>query len=228
MPTDAQIAANRLNAEKSCGPKSPESKQKVSQNRTTHGLCGAFRVLSCERQEQFDALVTGLMEAEQPADDSERELVVKMAQHSWRAARALRMEDACFEVEDEVNRTFTVNSLSLETAMRYHTRHDRAYQRAAKELMERRKQRQLAEIGFERQKAGEAQAKRQEEAARHKEAEARRKAEKHELVQEVTNLKKQLLEIRLAKHLIAAMNKNVGSTAAREQEFELNQLSLAA
>jgi hypothetical protein len=139
MSTDAQIAANRLNAELSCGPKSPESKAKVSQNRTTHGLCGAFRVLSCERQEQFDALVAALIESEQPADDSERELVVKMAQHSWRASRALRMQDACFEVEDELNRTFSVNSVTLETAMRYHTMHDRAYQRAAKELMERKK-----------------------------------------------------------------------------------------
>ena len=192
MPTPRQIEANRLNSLKSCGPKSPETKAKVSQNRRTHGLCGKFNVLACENQQQFDELVAALTEAEQPANASELELVVKMAEHSWRARRALRLQDACFEMEEITpldqqtgQRGLSINPLNLETAMRYHTLHDRAYRRAAQELMDRRKQRQLAEIGFERKKQAE--------------AEAQRKSEKHELAQDIAKLKKQFLEIRLAK-----------------------------
>ena len=226
--TEKQLEANRLNAEHSTGPITPEGKAKVSQNRISHGLCGRFRVLPCESQEQFDALVTALIEAEQPANAAEHELVVKMAQHSWRASRALRLQDACFEMEEldeeeeaEGLRGINVNPINLQTSMRYHTLHDRAYQRAAKELMERRKQRQLAEIGFERKQAAEAQAKLKEE-------EAQRKSEKHKLAQEVVGLKKQLLEIRVAKGLIAQLRQTVPSQPDDEQEFAITQVQSAA
>ena len=220
MPTPKQIEANRLNSLKSCGPKSPQTKAKVSQNRRTHGLCGKFSVLACESQERFDSLVAALIEAEQPADASEVELVVKMAEHSWRARRALRLQDACFEMEEVTQRDLqtgqrgiTVNALNLETAMRYHTLHDRAYRRAAQELMERKKQRHLAEIGFERKK----------QAA----AEAQRKSEKHELAQDIAKLKKQLLEIRFAKASVALLTKNVIPKASEPQNFEMTEVGLA-
>jgi hypothetical protein len=196
MATPKQIAANKANAQKSCGPKSPETKAKVSQNRTTHGLCGKFAVLPCEDQELFDQLVAAMMEAEKPADASEIELVVKMAEHSWRARRALRMQDACFSMEprdkeDEAAGIHNVGvALTLERHVRYHAAHDRAYRRAAQELMERRKQRQLAEIGFERK--------------RQAEADEKRKAEKHEVTMAIATLKKQTLEIKV-EHALAAI-----------------------
>ena len=197
MATAKQIAANRRNAQKSCGPKSPETKEKVSQNRTTHGLCGKFAVLHFESQENFDKLVEAMTEAEQPANASEVELVVKMAEHTWRARRALRLQDACFAEEPRTaaqGRAGIQNlsiSQGLERHVRYHAAHDRAYRRAAQELAERRKQRQLAEIGFERQKRAA--------------AEEQRKAEKHETAQGLANVKKQLDEIKLAKQLAAML-----------------------
>jgi hypothetical protein len=173
MATAAQIEANTQSAQKSTGLTSPEGKAKVSQNRRTHGLCGKFGVLSCENQERFDELVAQFMEAEQPANAAESELVVKMAEYTWRSRRALRLQDACFEPVDvdadqeaEGCSGLSVNPINLDTAIRYHTLHERAYRRAAEELMERRKQRQLAEIGFERKRLAE--------------EEAKRKAEKHE------------------------------------------------
>ncbi len=39
MTTQAQIEANRKNAQKSTGPKSRQGKDTVSQNAVKHGLC---------------------------------------------------------------------------------------------------------------------------------------------------------------------------------------------
>jgi cytosine/adenosine deaminase-related metal-dependent hydrolase len=89
MATAKQIAANRRNAQKSCGPKSAETKAKVSQNARKHGLCAHFHVLEgVERQEDFDAFLNQLIEDEQPVGQAEIELVVKMAEHTWLAKRA--------------------------------------------------------------------------------------------------------------------------------------------
>jgi len=48
--SEKQIAANRLNAKKSTGPKTVSGKQKASRNATTHGafLCAAH-VPMCQR-----------------------------------------------------------------------------------------------------------------------------------------------------------------------------------
>jgi hypothetical protein len=216
MATPKQIAANRRNAQKSCGPTSAEGREKASQNRRTHGLCGKFAVLPCESQEDFDALLAAIREAEQPLDAVEDELVLKMAEHRWRAHRALRMQDDCFEPEemdsDEAEARIQRMALDiprLNVAMRYHSLHDRAYRRAAQELSDRRRKTQLAEIGFERKK--------------HSEAESQRKSEKHALALTAANLKNQLLELRLAKAFVSEIRKTVPSQPPQEREFEFSR-----
>ena len=100
MATPKQIAANRRNAQKSTGPKSVETKAKVAQNGVKHGLCAKFRVLEeVEKQENYDAFLNQLIEDEQPVGQAEIELVVKMAEHTWLAKRALRMQNSCFAPE---------------------------------------------------------------------------------------------------------------------------------
>jgi hypothetical protein len=104
-----QLAANRANAQKSTGPRTQAGREKVSHNRTTHGLCGRFQVLACEDQAEYNDLFNRFMEVEKPVDDVERELVAKMARHTWLSDRAQRLQDGCFVVfpqspEDEANR----------------------------------------------------------------------------------------------------------------------------
>jgi hypothetical protein len=164
-----QLAANRANAQKSTGPQSAEAKEKVSQNAVQHGLCGRFYVLEgVESQERYDTFLNQLITDEQPVGQAEIELVVKMAEHTWLAKRALRMQDLCFVPElktpEQVKNGEVPIGIDshLENYVRYHAAQDRAYQRASAELQKRKKERRLAEIGFESQKRAERQEQRGE------------------------------------------------------------------
>ena len=82
MATEAQIAANQQNAQKSTGPTSEAGKAAVSQSRISHGMTGQFRLLSWEDPNQFQQLVTSIYNEQKPTLDSERRLVESMIQHS--------------------------------------------------------------------------------------------------------------------------------------------------
>ncbi|MGH9654236.1 MAG: hypothetical protein ACRD6B_12335 [Bryobacteraceae bacterium] len=191
MATPKQIAANNRNSQKSTGLKSAENKAKVAENGAKHSLCAQFRVLpELEKQEEYDALLNQLLKDEQPVGQAEIELVVKMAEHTWLANRALRFQNQCFALEpkspEQVKKGETpvgVDLTYLEYYVRYHAAQDRAYQRASVELQKRKKARQLAEIGFALQKRAE--------------AEESRKAEKHAVQMATANMRKQREEMKL-------------------------------
>ena len=191
MATEKQIAANRRNAQKSTGPKSPEGKAKVSQNRTVYGLCGNFRVMDeIEEQENYDTLLSRFVDELNPSDQRQHELVVKMAKHTWLSNRALRMQGNCFVLEEKTpeqkkdgDTPVRIEEHSLQLSMRYHTTHDRAYQRAAAEFDKLKKEERLAEIGFESQKRAQ--------------AEEARKAEKHKVTMAIANTRRQREEMKL-------------------------------
>ena len=163
-----KLAANRANAKKSHGPVTEAGKQKVSMNAIQHGLCGRFRVLPDENQAEYDQLVQRFMEAEKPVDEVERELVAKMARHTWMSERSVRFQEACFlyqpqSPEEKANSRQTVAVLrDLKIYTRYQAAHDRAYQRAANDLAKRRKDRALLERGIASQKRAEAEETRRE------------------------------------------------------------------
>ncbi len=169
MPSKAQIAANRANAQKSTGPRTDTGQEKVSQNGRKHGLCGTFKVLECESQPEYDDLLERYMQAEQPADDVERELVAKMVRHTWTSDRAVRLQEACFLVQPRTDENIAKGQegicvrADIDLYIRYQTAQDRAYQRAASELAKRRKERRQAEIGFASQKRAQAQEERRQE-----------------------------------------------------------------
>ncbi|MBV8896389.1 MAG: hypothetical protein JO051_07750 [Acidobacteriaceae bacterium] len=163
-----KLAANRANAKKSRGPVTDAGKQKVSINAIQHGLCGRFRVLPDENQAEYDNLIRRFMEAEKPVDEVERELVAKMARHTWMSERSVRFQEACFlyqpqSPEEKANERQTVAVLrDLKIYTRYQAAHDRAYQRAANDLAKRRKDRASLERGIASQKRAEAEETRRE------------------------------------------------------------------
>jgi len=183
MPASARkLAANRTNAKKSTGPSTETGKENVAQNANKHGLSGGnFQVLSCENQDDYNALFERFLQAEEPVGDVERELVIKMARHTWLSERAIRCQEACFLIqpqtpEDQKDRAngVALRNVDLEIYLRYQAAHDRAYQRASAELQKRKKDRQLAERGFVSQKRAEA-------ADERRDANEKRKIEKHSI-----------------------------------------------
>src|SRR4051794_14555852 len=90
----ARIAANRLNAQKSTGPKTPEGKAKARFNALKHGMRADTLVLPGADAEAFQQRLDDWTDA-YAGDDPARALVVARAVHaSWRLERCANAEAA--------------------------------------------------------------------------------------------------------------------------------------
>jgi hypothetical protein len=84
MSTNAQIEANRTNAQSSTGPTSPEGLKRSSQNATRHGFTGQQVVLSCpEEKAAYDDHCISLIELYQPKTHEETDLIQQYADQRW-------------------------------------------------------------------------------------------------------------------------------------------------
>ena len=98
MATKAQIAANRKNAKKSTGPKTPEGRAAVRLNGLKHGLTSQILVLPGESISDFEHLLDSLEAEHQPTTPTEVILVRQMAMASWRLNRILHMEASHYHI----------------------------------------------------------------------------------------------------------------------------------
>src|SRR6476659_5522343 len=90
MSTQAQINANRRNAQKSTGPKSPEGRAAVRLNGVKHGLCAETLVLPGESEADFEALLDAFESEHQPETAIETAIVRHAAMCTWRLQRVYR------------------------------------------------------------------------------------------------------------------------------------------
>jgi len=97
MASEAQIAANKKNAQKSTGPKTEEGKAKSAQNATKHGLTATSDVIKGESQEEFDAHKQQLIDDLAPRNSIQQILADRVASLSWRLKRAERIETQIFD-----------------------------------------------------------------------------------------------------------------------------------
>ncbi|MFN0166673.1 MAG: Uma2 family endonuclease [Bryobacteraceae bacterium] len=97
MATVAQINANRRNARKSTGPKTPAGKVRSAQNALLHGLTSRQIVLNTEDETAFQALYAEFVDEYQPADATERILVQQVAIAAWRLRRIQTLETVLFD-----------------------------------------------------------------------------------------------------------------------------------
>jgi len=155
MATERQIAANRLNALRSTGPKSPEGKARASLNALTHGFTAQQLVLSIEDQAAFEQLRQALFDEHQPATPTEVLLVERIVAAAWRLSRirsaataaldrAIRSRSESYPKEDSL----TLLSRALcgdidwhDRLARYEARLDRTLSKALAELRDLRARR---------------------------------------------------------------------------------------
>jgi hypothetical protein len=97
MATEAQVQANRSNAQKSTGPRTVEGKAAVSQNAVKHGFSGRLDVIRGEEQAEFDLFREQMLGEWAPAGVMEVMLAERIVSLWWRLKRAERMESEAFE-----------------------------------------------------------------------------------------------------------------------------------
>ena len=91
-PTEAQIEANRRNAQKSTVPRTAEGKAASSRNRLLHGLRANKHILLDEDPAEFLLLVHDHFDRFQPVGPAEEKLVLRIAADQWRLDRNIPME----------------------------------------------------------------------------------------------------------------------------------------
>ncbi len=101
MATVAQIQANRLNAQKSTGPRTPEGRERASQNALKHGLLAREAVIAGEDPAEFELYREEMLQTLAPAGAVEAMLAERVVGLSWRLRRAERLQNAAFAALDE-------------------------------------------------------------------------------------------------------------------------------
>jgi len=120
MPSLKQILANRANAQKSTGPRSPQGKGISSQNALSHGLASKKSiVLNGESRDRFDRLCRSFFEVFQPSNDVTALLVEEMAVAKWRTRRLWTIEAALYDHElDSIRQELDKNYASIDNETR--------------------------------------------------------------------------------------------------------------
>src|ERR1700739_2323336 len=90
--SDAQLAANRANAQKSTGPRSVEGKARSSRNSFNHGLTGATGLLPSDDRDAYELYVDGIIESLHPGSLLEHEICRDVADAHWRLRRVSSVE----------------------------------------------------------------------------------------------------------------------------------------
>jgi hypothetical protein len=97
MATEAQVLANRGNAQKSTGPRTPEGKAIVAQNAVQHGFFTEEVVIKGEDPDQFACYREALLADLAPAGTVECAMAERIAGLAWRLRRAERLQTEAFE-----------------------------------------------------------------------------------------------------------------------------------
>jgi hypothetical protein len=136
MATLKQFEANRRNAQKSTGPKTPEGKSAVSMNALRHGLRARTVVLPGEDPTEFHQLCDDLEIEWHPQSRTEQFYVEQMAVSQWKLTRMEVVEVNIFKDTDAKSQLSMLDRL-----WQAECRLERSYSRAQRELQRLQKSR---------------------------------------------------------------------------------------
>lgn len=147
--SEQKLAANRLNAQKSTGPRSPEGKRNSARNSSRHAILAQSILIDEESADRFTRHLNSFFADFRPSNNTERHLVEIMAINNWRMRRLWNIESASIAHEirhqseataGEQPPTRTMLAVrALNEADRHHDslgRQERRCQRAFHEAME--------------------------------------------------------------------------------------------
>jgi hypothetical protein len=160
QPSPRQLAANRANARKSTGPKSPEGKARSSRNAIRHGLTTTTFLVRNEDVPYFTDFRNAFLDRFNPRDKVELYQVEVMVHARWNQRRAWTIENEILNIEmkrrlEDLEEEFIVLTettrlaLAMEHCMsesravalihRYEVRLENQFHRALKTLLEMKK-----------------------------------------------------------------------------------------
>jgi hypothetical protein len=122
MSTESQILANRLNAQKSTGPRSIEGKAAVSQNAVKHGLLAERDVICSESQADFDLYRDQILDELNPVSPMESMLAERVVALSWRLKRVCRFQNLAIDALNADNASSPLKKLTQSLFLKSATR----------------------------------------------------------------------------------------------------------
>ena len=132
--SSAQIEANRANAGRSTGPVTGEGKARSCQNARVHGLCSRqLHIVDDEEAAIFESLRAALSGELRPAGELELIHFEAILHAQWNRRRC-RMNEAKLLASGPDPFLDAETRAALKTLTIYMSRHDRALQRALKDL----------------------------------------------------------------------------------------------
>ena len=155
MPTKAQIDANRANAQKSTGPRTPEGKAASRVNALKSGIYAKDTVVPGEDPARLDALRDSLYHTHRPEHADERILVDTMIASAWSLERLrkcqtqlwdrmMRAGEPNYDPAHNLSNAFPRNEDHFLKLQRLINSNDRSFHRALTALTRLQKERRLA------------------------------------------------------------------------------------
>ncbi|MEP7366295.1 MAG: hypothetical protein ABI972_23805, partial [Acidobacteriota bacterium] len=162
--SEAKLQANRANARKSTGPRTPAGKARSAQNAITHGLTASLanagvtpRDITAlgEDRNLLPSTIQRFINSWNPATPYEASLVKRLAELEVRLTRCVRMEtglldadipqvtpaDSHESISSALANAFAAREATFMNYSRYETNLSRAYDRTLKQLLAVRKER---------------------------------------------------------------------------------------
>ena len=154
MVSEKKLAANRRNAQKSTGPRTPSGKAIASMNAVKHGLCSSKPLITGENEAEFAGFVERWLDEIRPTGARQELLAEQIILAAWQLRRVagLRAGLLCRRMESNAKygsahpMTLDMDDYAaLGKLDRHQTGLERTYQRCFKELEQLRTEEAQAE-----------------------------------------------------------------------------------
>lgn len=145
MVSEKKLAANRRNAQKSTGPRTPSGKAIASMNAVKHGLCSSQPLIIGENEADFARFVDRWLDELHPSSARQETLAEQLILAAWQMRRVPGLRAGLISREMSFNSDRNASHLmamtweaygALSKLDRHQAALERTYQRCLKELQQ--------------------------------------------------------------------------------------------